>query len=85
MSQVMIAYEKRGLRIFDMTSCIGPVAKALLQQRVGDGYWYHEDDLARAKEALSGVNPRFTPWHFLASRRDHEYERVEIYDVEKIA
>ncbi len=58
-----------------MEKGIGPTARALLQERVDAGYWYNEQDTARAKSVLSGES---TPWHFLAARKNYEYENVEL-------
>lgn len=85
MTQIMVCHEKHGVRYLDMTRGIGPVSNALLEERIRDGYWYGASDTHKAQIAASGINPRFVAWHFLYSRRNHEYERVEIIDLEKIA
>lgn len=80
----MVAYEKHGVRFIDMSRGIGPTAEELLRERVKAGYWYDDGALKSAQEALGGTDPRRTPWHFLFRRRDYEYERVEIANLEEI-
>lgn len=84
MTQIMIAHEKDGPRYIDMGPGLWPVTYALLQERVDAGTWYDDAATHKAALALAGADKRVTPWHFLYSRRNHEYERVEIVDLEVI-
>jgi hypothetical protein len=82
-TQIMIAREKHGPRYINMSQGIASTAHALLKERF-EANWYEGVDLSRAGRALSGLDPKFTPWRFLTLRRDFEYEAVEIVDLEEL-
>lgn len=80
MTEVIIAHEKHGT--FTYSS-----ARALLESRVNDGYWYNNWDDGNPKHqwadlADAALINETSAWHFLESRQDHEYEYVEIQEIQ---
>lgn len=77
MNHVIIAQEK-GLRVIG-GSTIEEAASKLVKERLQSGNWYlTKAEQAAAKKALYNEQC----WSFLRSRRDFEYESVELYTVE---
>lgn len=82
--QIMVAHEKHGPRYINLEAGLGPVSEALMKERAQSGEWYDEAAMMAVARAMSG-NPKFTPWHFLHSRAHHEYELVEVVEVETLS
>lgn len=66
--EVLVAYTKHGIRIYDG-------ALACLNVRVGDGYWYDDEDKACAEDIVQRCSEDDAR-KFLVYRSDHEYEEV---------
>lgn len=55
-------------------------ALEILSERVEQGFWYDDQEAARAEKIVS-TSDGDTALKFLLSRRDYEYEWVEIASV----
>lgn len=59
---------------------LGEVCLNLVAQRVIDGNWYFDEDLIAAKQIIEAIDG-MGAWRFLLSRKDAEYEFVELLSV----
>jgi hypothetical protein len=66
---VLVAHEKHGLAVYLNAL---PVVRA----RLAEGYWYREEDKARA-EVICDQQNEAAARRFIDERSDHEYELCE--------
>lgn len=72
MTQVIVAYGKHGTFVYGNSL-------ALVKERAEDG-WYDDPE---KYEWIVNSNDEQAAWNFLKSRREHEYESVEIQTVQE--